>query len=112
MSAILSESWSKMKEEILTINVVAISKKDEKKSGYGWIKFVPSDDKPFWSERVPGGKFNLASLGKAIDTNGIYQVEIKTFNPFGMPSFEIISAKYLGGASDLLGEKEEDYFNV
>ena len=59
---------------------------------------------------MPGAKFNLASLRKTIDTNGIYRVEVKTYNPFGMSSFEIISAKYLGKASDLNSYKDKDLF--
>lgn len=92
--------------DYIIINIVAVSKKDDKKRGYGWVKFVPSDDKPFWAEKVPGAKFDLATLGKDIDTNGIYRVRVNTSNPFGMPSFEILNAEYLGKASDLVREQD------
>lgn len=91
-----------MDDEYIFINVVAISKKDEKQTGYGWVKFVPTEEKAFWAEKVPGAKFRLDKLGTMIDTNGIYRVKVKTSNPFGMPSFEIYDSEYIGTVSDLL----------
>lgn len=93
-----------MNDNNILVYVLAISKKDEKKTGYGWIKFVPIDKQYFWNDKVPGAKFELAKIGNNIKTNGVYRVSVKTINPFGMSTFEICDAEYMGSFEEMVEE--------